>query len=234
MVGGTIPAENDQGARSTVAILAIGDDSKGLCTGTIVGPDLILTAAHCIRENTTLEVVFGASLSYPEKIIEVSKIAVHALFEERRTRDFDRADIALLKLSENIPANYKIVPLLPKNFNLRPTSALTILGYGTNDSIHKVSSGDLHSSRVRVSESLLGTTEFITDQSQGSGICFGDSGGPAFVQLQGQLYLVGVASRVGNDGDDKCSGFAIYAYAGKFTKFLEAARLNFHQSPVNE
>lgn len=39
-------------------------------------------------------------------------------------------------------------------------------------------------------------TEVVMEQSNGQAVCMGDSGGPAYLQVNGELYLFGVASRV--------------------------------------
>ncbi|MEK2689456.1 S1 family peptidase [Bdellovibrio sp. GT3] len=56
-----------------------------------------------------------------------------------------------------------------------------------------------------------GDTEVALDQTQGKGACHGDSGGPAFINIDGVEYLWGVTSRgTGQEGIDDCSNYAIY------------------------
>ncbi|MGZ6427588.1 MAG: S1 family peptidase [Bdellovibrio sp.] len=52
-------------------------------------------------------------------------------------------------------------------------------------------------------------TEFRLDESKGQGTCSGDSGGPAFVEQNGQAYLVGVTSR----GSPLCNDTGVYTNA---------------------
>lgn len=57
-------------------------------------------------------------------------------------------------------------------------------------------------------ESLL-PSEIRLDESHGHGTCVGDSGGPAFIETQGQYYFFGITSR----GSYACDSHGIYTNA---------------------
>lgn len=78
----------------------------------------------------------------------------------------------------------------------------------------------MRTTSVQVVQGQLGKSEFVTDQTDGSGACFGDSGGPAYVYSQGRYYLMGVASRVFNPDGDPCKGIGIYSNAGYYRPFI--------------
>jgi secreted trypsin-like serine protease len=79
------------------------------------------------------------------------------------------------------------------------------------------STGDglLRSVEVNISKVLK--TEVVVNQRDGKGSCNGDSGGPAFVQIDGQFYLWGVTSR----GDASCNLDGIYTNALNYMDWIQ-------------
>ncbi len=65
-------------------------------------------------------------------------------------------------------------------------------------------------------ESLL-PSEIRLDESNGHGTCIGDSGGPAFIQHQGQYYFFGITSR----GSYACDNHGIYTNALYFKTWID-------------
>jgi hypothetical protein len=72
---------------------------------------------------------------------------------------------------------------------------LTILGYGVTNGVTQVGSGVLRIGEMRVNE--VTTDSIFSDYTPPamSNTCFGDSGGPAFVEAEdGGLALAGITS----------------------------------------
>lgn len=70
----------------------------------------------------------------------------------------------------------------------------------------------------------FGDTEMDLDQTKGKGACHGDSGGPAFVEVEGTQYVWGVTSRgTGQGGIDDCSEVATYTRVKPHAKFIQMA-----------
>ena len=57
------------------------------------------------------------------------------------------------------------------------------------------------------------------DQTGGVGSCSGDSGGPAFLKVNGQELLWGVTSR----GDQTCAQVGIYTMISPYMSFIKGA-----------
>lgn len=160
-----------------------------------------------------------------------------------RDQGADNYDLAVLKLSSKIPADYQIANILTDETILKQGANVTLAGYGlTNvkkeqvdpakypDLDAAIASGQIGCTYdkktcyilTQENENILkktdvsviqpyGETEVALDQSQGKGACHGDSGGPAFINVNGTEYLWGVTSRgTGKDGIDDCSNYAIY------------------------
>lgn len=82
------------------------------CGGSVVGADLVLTAAHCVTKLETSETVSPAQVTFSyaplggtNKVYKVSDIAIDPDFvrESIPSRKHIARDIAFLRLDENIP-----------------------------------------------------------------------------------------------------------------------------------
>jgi V8-like Glu-specific endopeptidase len=221
IVGGEIPNPESIISRHTVGLYAM--DVGALCTGTIIGKRLILTAAHCVDKTRKLAVFFGPSIENPEYAIGAEKVVIYGQYETRQNQKIDIGDMALVLLKKDIPPTHLITPIVPSDYVPAADQIFVIAGYGVTNGILKDASGTLRMAAVRLVEGELGDSEFVTDQTLGSGACFGDSGGPAYVIANDELYLAGVVSRVANKNGDPCKGIAVYSNAGHFRPFLQRA-----------
>lgn len=71
-----------------------------------------------------------------------------------------------------------------------------------------------------------GQDYLYVDQTQGTGICSGDSGGAAYYIKNGKYYVVGVASMVGNAtyvDSPVCAGYAAYTQVLRYRNWLETS-----------
>ena len=74
------PAEEDNSfASHLVMILNRGVDRAGFCTGVVIGPRAVLTAAHCIAAIDDMRVYYRSERGEPV-LREVAAAAVHPLY----------------------------------------------------------------------------------------------------------------------------------------------------------
>lgn len=175
------------------------------CTGAAISPQIIITAAHCLKEpadryTISVPVIAGEFIE-----IEADTFSIH---EDYASKD---VDLALLHVPNPLPREVQILKLPQQNQNLNLT-AIIAAGYGnTKDTpTHKKDSGILRTTKLNVVNYKAIDSVFIVDQTKGRGICRGDSGGPGMLELAGDTYLVGVAEAVLYPHDvspdyDKCS-----------------------------
>src|SRR5262245_39544925 len=99
-----------------------------VCTGTAIARDLVITAAHCVAQGTSVRVLqrLGVGTSVP-----IEEIARHPRFDPREyERGRVTADIGLIKLTAPLPDTISSVALAPDGERVAPGDRLLIAGFG--------------------------------------------------------------------------------------------------------
>ena len=209
IVGGT-PAT--AGEFPSVVAVEIGG---GLCTGTLITPEWVLTAAHCVlpaevgassqaQVTAGLKIhldtlhafsggtTVGASDSFPDPMFNINNLGAH--------------DAGLIKLAAPVTT----IKPSPINFDAAAAPigiAVTMVGFGATG----VGGGGQVGIEYVVQQTSVGCSSFAGsdtnllcfNQVSGKGKCNGDSGGPSFGMIGGQAVEVGITSF----GDQTCSQF---------------------------
>lgn len=137
----------------------------------------------------------------------------------------DHGDIALLHYTGTTPEGYKVAKTMSPAENLLITNGAeaTLAGYGWDNGVERSGTSILRDvSGIKVSNNRFARTEIEVDQRQGKGACHGDSGGPAYLTVNGELKLWGVTSRGYKDPNDHCSEFAIYTNINTWTSWIKS------------
>jgi secreted trypsin-like serine protease len=225
IVGGSEVSSSDPIARTTVSIYDTA--TNALCTGSIYTDELIITAAHCVGNNLAkMYVIFSENLSSIDKsdLRLIVDAAIPSRWDARQNEDTDTGDIALLRISGGLAEGYQAVQLLPGKHLLRNNATVTLAGYGITDSANHEGAGVLRRTDVRIKQAQYNETEVLLDQTDGSGACHGDSGGPAFFESTGMYYLWGVTSRSDSDPGDTCQRYSVYTNILDYMDWIEEAQ----------
>jgi hypothetical protein len=171
-----------------------------LCSGTLIAPDLVLTAAHCVMRRAAYSVVV-TDRNFRERRIGAAAAAMHPDFVPGTTpEDQPGTDLALLKLSERLGPDY--MPLYARRGGgIAPGERVAIAGYGVVDETRRRSARTLRQAPlVSLGElRVANTVTVVADrrhraETPGAGACLGDSGGPILSAGPNGYELVGVVS----------------------------------------
>lgn len=231
--GGEAVADDDAVLRSTVAIVNL-RYGQIVCTASLVSKNLVLTAGHCTTEDPRhLAILFTNKLPKTREQATASvtrKVIAGETHPQWPKNDFatdkNWGDIALLRFEGELPANYAPVRLLSNKTLLAPQGEAWLAGFGWTSGRLKTEAEGLNKTKVKIEDPDFSETELQMNQKNGTGACHGDSGGPAFIEVEGQLVLVGVTSRGHDDPNDTCEVFSLYSSVPAQMEWLKAAAIN--------
>lgn len=171
-----------------------------------------------LKKNARHVVSFEVHPGYAEAMATLEEILQKAEAEGREVTMeeidavTDWGDIALLKIEGGLPEGFRPAKILDGSMTLQNGQVVTLAGYGiTSGGPFGGGSGLLRKVDVAIYQAVWGQTEVIVDQTPEKGACHGDSGGPAYANVNGELHLFGVTSRGIADENDTCTVFAAYS-----------------------
>lgn len=155
-------------------------NSLGGCSGTIIAPRAVLTAAHCLDDNPAVVRVWPGS--GPE--IPAESYAFHPSYSQGSATALD---VGIVRLAEDLPR--APIPVLTGR-DARVGETAIIAGWGRDQTSEpsKLRAGSATISAVG------GTTLETQHTTNASSICLGDSGGPLMLREGDSWAIAGISS----------------------------------------
>ncbi len=219
-------------------VFLAGPGREWSCTGVLIAPRVILTAAHC--GDGLVEALLGGN-AIPTisggggVIVPLTKMIVHPDYGGTSGADANRHDIAVAILDQ--PTDLAPVGLATDD-ELAAAGTVHLVGYGFNDSAASVGLGvlrwvevELGPVKTRADQDHRGfesehgytaDTEFVAGRKGlGRDTCNGDSGGPAYLRDGGTVRLAGLTSRATRGHGRPCGDGGIYVRPLKYVDWIE-------------
>jgi Leucine-rich repeat (LRR) protein len=235
MVNGSIPGADHPASYSAVALVNKNSQDH-FCSGTVVAENLIVTAAHCVfdKRPQDFQILFGPDTKSNSAVLRNPE----ALSTFKKFQKFEsNFDIAWVRFTGGLPQGFQPVEIWHQPGALTPQSSLTIAGYGRTASQCSFDDPTCQGGKLLYVDTKV--REFVNHgrlfnlivigPRPDHGPCFGDSGGPAYIQRNGQWYLVGdfmgwdrilVPEQLETICD---TGEAIYNFVGDFVEWVETS-----------
>lgn len=237
--GGSAPDAPEHAA--TVALHGLTNNGSSVyvqpfCTGTLVAPNVVLTAAHCLDVASQLASTYQTMAPNALAIYVGNDPAVDLtshLYLANATlihTGYDRwalnNDIALVRLSSNVTESSP-VPYLPASQGFTAADIggnLNFAGFGQTETgasgVKLQVDGPLGGLGCTVAgcpDAGFAASQISYTQAGGvGGPCFGDSGGPAFLNRSGTVYVAGITSY----GDDQCLQYGVSTRVDAYESFI--------------
>ncbi|XP_035784095.1 brachyurin-like [Anopheles albimanus] len=225
-----------------IALLSEFPTGTGLCGGSVLTNNYILTAAHCVISGATTLANAGTAIigAHNRNVEEPSQqrirfeqagIVAHPQYTPTNIRN----DIAVVRLNSPITFNDRVQPArLPARSDARQFggSMGTVSGFGrTSDASQATSAVVMFTSNPVLTEAdcisqwnsvLIQPQNVCMSGEGGRSSCNGDSGGPLAVQDGGASLQIGVVS-FGSAAGCAIGMPSVYARVSFFLGFIEAS-----------
>lgn len=201
--------------------VAIGAPNAWCCTGTLVAPNVVVTAGHCKAGGCSARVFVGTDVEGDGQVVEVERAEAHPDYKPPNNTN----DIAVLVLAEDLAVEPREIA---DQATVDAASTTRLAGFGNTDVFSSggygrrrmvdvpIASDDPKFGADPDSEFVAGAPFLDRDS------CNGDSGGPAYVESDDGWFLAGATSRATASAFRPCGDGGIYTRVHSFADWVRS------------
>lgn len=204
--------------------VAVASPGMFCCTGTLIGPNVVLTAGHCGDGGCASRIYVGINSNQPDtkKIYNVKKAVIHEQYSPFTLEN----DLTLLILEKDVEG---VAPRpIADTKDIDAAYYVRLVGFGyTELGIFGVQ----NKVDVAIASAACDCAECpgkygchkgkeMVAGGGGKDTCNGDSGGPAYIVKDGQLYLAGATSRATANSVMNCGDGGVYVRVDQYRDWI--------------
>lgn len=216
-----LPAEaivgRSQPARNASLVMVLGREARsaGFCSGVVIGPRAVLTAAHCAHGPADTRIHYKDANGTPV-LIEVARVIRHPGFRADAVAARARSvDLAIVITRNDLPASF--APARIASGSDAIGAAFTIAGFGIAQEGAPQSGGTLRVADVTL---RAPNSNLLLWLAGDAGACTGDSGGGVFAS---DGALVGIVAFAAGNDKTRCGALTQAVRVAPFAAWIDQA-----------
>jgi secreted trypsin-like serine protease len=201
--------------------------TEGTCSGTLIAPDVVLTAGHCAGIEPTQVIANTTDYAQPGGIrVDVARTVSFPDWQH----SYDLSVLVLASPIEDVTPRAIGTACTYRDF-VRETP-VRLVGFGATDKLGQMSNTHLREAMTMVTDpdctgghgckdELAPGGEFVAGGTGEADSCFGDSGGPVYLDTDSGPVVIGAVSRGVSGSETPCGGGGIYVRTDNVIEWIE-------------